>query len=62
MNLLIRQIVGHGMIFNMNTSSDLMKWVFFFGIPLGVYRSKETIFFFFCTDMKGTLILNTMPK
>ena len=60
MNLLIRQFAGHRMIFNMNTSSDLMKWVFFFGIPLGVYKSKETIFF--CTDMKGTLILNTMPK
>ena len=61
MNLLIRQIAGHRMIFNMNTSSDLMKWFFFFfGIPLGVYRSKETIFF--GTDMKVTLILNTMPE
>ena len=30
MNRLIKQVAGHGMIFNMNTSSDLMKWGFFF--------------------------------
>lgn len=63
MNLLIKQVAGFGKIFNMNTSSDLTKWGFFFfflGIHLAVYRSKEN--HFFVQKWRVLWYLNTIPE
>ena len=58
MKLLTKQIAS--VIFNMNTSSDLMKWVFFLLAYLYVFTGTRKPFF--GTDMKGTLILIIIPE